>query len=188
MRWINLCDLWWLCGSLFLSSNREVDKVLSGLEILSKVFDQQSAFMVSKMIQQVCFLFCVCPLSYNGGSAVKAFMFSRVAQGQLRQILVTQQSYTVRWSWNNVSPGNSSTLQFFFLHSLCLSGPICTVLSVAECCSLSHITIVSFESGRMSRLYVLFWNRGKVELINSSSLYNGWLATLHFSDGDWLVT
>ena len=32
---------------------REVDKVLSGLEILSKVFDQQSAFMVSKMIQQV---------------------------------------------------------------------------------------------------------------------------------------
>uniref|UniRef100_A0A665U4E1 phosphatidylinositol-3,4,5-trisphosphate 5-phosphatase n=1 Tax=Echeneis naucrates TaxID=173247 RepID=A0A665U4E1_ECHNA len=33
--------------------NGEVDKVLSGLEILSKVFDQQSAFMVSKMIQQV---------------------------------------------------------------------------------------------------------------------------------------
>uniref|UniRef100_A0A669DDA2 phosphatidylinositol-3,4,5-trisphosphate 5-phosphatase n=1 Tax=Oreochromis niloticus TaxID=8128 RepID=A0A669DDA2_ORENI len=32
--------------------NGEVDKVLSGLEILSKVFDQQSAFMVSKMIQQ----------------------------------------------------------------------------------------------------------------------------------------
>lgn len=32
---------------------REVDKVLSGLEILSKVFDQQSAIMVSKMIQQV---------------------------------------------------------------------------------------------------------------------------------------
>lgn len=30
-----------------------MDKVLSGLEILSKVFDQQSAFMVSKMIQQV---------------------------------------------------------------------------------------------------------------------------------------
>ena len=38
---------------LFISPNREVDKVLSGLEILSKVFDQQSAFMVSKMIQQV---------------------------------------------------------------------------------------------------------------------------------------
>ena len=36
-----------------LPSYREVDKVLSGLEILSKVFDQQSAFMVSKMIQQV---------------------------------------------------------------------------------------------------------------------------------------
>ncbi|XP_063763285.1 phosphatidylinositol 3,4,5-trisphosphate 5-phosphatase 2A isoform X2 [Eleginops maclovinus] len=33
-------------------AHREVDKVLSGLEILSKVFDQQSAFMVSKMIQQ----------------------------------------------------------------------------------------------------------------------------------------
>uniref|UniRef100_A0A3B3B8K0 phosphatidylinositol-3,4,5-trisphosphate 5-phosphatase n=1 Tax=Oryzias melastigma TaxID=30732 RepID=A0A3B3B8K0_ORYME len=33
--------------------NGEVDKVLCGLEILSKVFDQQSAFMVSKMIQQV---------------------------------------------------------------------------------------------------------------------------------------
>ncbi|KAF7666066.1 hypothetical protein LDENG_00118300 [Lucifuga dentata] len=32
--------------------NGEVDKVLTGLEILSKVFDQQSAFMVSKMIQQ----------------------------------------------------------------------------------------------------------------------------------------
>uniref|UniRef100_A0A8C7YQ78 phosphatidylinositol-3,4,5-trisphosphate 5-phosphatase n=1 Tax=Oryzias sinensis TaxID=183150 RepID=A0A8C7YQ78_9TELE len=32
--------------------NGEVDKVLCGLEILSKVFDQQSAFMVSKMIQQ----------------------------------------------------------------------------------------------------------------------------------------
>uniref|UniRef100_A0A674B3R1 phosphatidylinositol-3,4,5-trisphosphate 5-phosphatase n=1 Tax=Salmo trutta TaxID=8032 RepID=A0A674B3R1_SALTR len=32
--------------------NGEVDKVLSGLEILSKVFDQQSAFIVSKMIQQ----------------------------------------------------------------------------------------------------------------------------------------
>uniref|UniRef100_A0A3P9Q3R1 phosphatidylinositol-3,4,5-trisphosphate 5-phosphatase n=1 Tax=Poecilia reticulata TaxID=8081 RepID=A0A3P9Q3R1_POERE len=32
--------------------NGEVDKVLSGLEILSKVFDQQSAFMVTKMIQQ----------------------------------------------------------------------------------------------------------------------------------------
>ncbi|CAF94205.1 unnamed protein product, partial [Tetraodon nigroviridis] len=32
--------------------NGEVDKVLSGLEVLSKVFDQQSAFMVSKMIQQ----------------------------------------------------------------------------------------------------------------------------------------
>ncbi|KAM8904469.1 phosphatidylinositol 3,4,5-trisphosphate 5-phosphatase 2A isoform 2-T2 [Spinachia spinachia] len=32
--------------------NGEVDKVLSGLEILSKVFDQQSSFMVSKMIQQ----------------------------------------------------------------------------------------------------------------------------------------
>uniref|UniRef100_A0A7N6B7Z7 phosphatidylinositol-3,4,5-trisphosphate 5-phosphatase n=1 Tax=Anabas testudineus TaxID=64144 RepID=A0A7N6B7Z7_ANATE len=32
--------------------NGEVDKVLSGLEILSKVFDQQSAFMVSRMIQQ----------------------------------------------------------------------------------------------------------------------------------------
>lgn len=32
--------------------NGEVDKVLSGLEILSKVFDQQSAYMVSKMIQQ----------------------------------------------------------------------------------------------------------------------------------------
>uniref|UniRef100_A0A8B9GW58 phosphatidylinositol-3,4,5-trisphosphate 5-phosphatase n=1 Tax=Astyanax mexicanus TaxID=7994 RepID=A0A8B9GW58_ASTMX len=30
----------------------EVDKVLSGLEILSKVFDQQSASMVSRMIQQ----------------------------------------------------------------------------------------------------------------------------------------
>nr|XP_023648302.1 phosphatidylinositol 3,4,5-trisphosphate 5-phosphatase 2 isoform X1 [Paramormyrops kingsleyae] len=30
----------------------EVDKVLAGLEILSKVFDQQSAFMVSRMIQQ----------------------------------------------------------------------------------------------------------------------------------------
>uniref|UniRef100_A0A4W5KJG5 phosphatidylinositol-3,4,5-trisphosphate 5-phosphatase n=1 Tax=Hucho hucho TaxID=62062 RepID=A0A4W5KJG5_9TELE len=35
-----------------LSFSWEVDKVLSGLEILSKVFDQQSAFMVSKMIQQ----------------------------------------------------------------------------------------------------------------------------------------
>lgn len=34
-----------------------MDKVLSGLEILSKVFDQQSAFMVSKMIQQVQVLF-----------------------------------------------------------------------------------------------------------------------------------
>ncbi|KAK6296205.1 hypothetical protein J4Q44_G00339180 [Coregonus suidteri] len=32
--------------------NGEVDKVLSGLEILSKVFDQQSSFMVSRMIQQ----------------------------------------------------------------------------------------------------------------------------------------
>ncbi|KAJ3590309.1 hypothetical protein NHX12_008262 [Muraenolepis orangiensis] len=32
--------------------NGEVDKVLSGLEILSKVFDQQSASKVSKMIQQ----------------------------------------------------------------------------------------------------------------------------------------
>uniref|UniRef100_A0A8C9U378 phosphatidylinositol-3,4,5-trisphosphate 5-phosphatase n=1 Tax=Scleropages formosus TaxID=113540 RepID=A0A8C9U378_SCLFO len=31
----------------------EVDKVLAGLEILSKVFDQQSALMVSRMIQQV---------------------------------------------------------------------------------------------------------------------------------------
>uniref|UniRef100_A0AAY4EMJ0 phosphatidylinositol-3,4,5-trisphosphate 5-phosphatase n=1 Tax=Denticeps clupeoides TaxID=299321 RepID=A0AAY4EMJ0_9TELE len=31
----------------------EVDKVLAGLEILSKVFDQQSASMVSRMIQQV---------------------------------------------------------------------------------------------------------------------------------------
>ncbi|XP_066555310.1 phosphatidylinositol 3,4,5-trisphosphate 5-phosphatase 2A isoform X2 [Amia ocellicauda] len=30
----------------------EVDKVLAGLEILSKVFDQQSALMVSRMIQQ----------------------------------------------------------------------------------------------------------------------------------------
>uniref|UniRef100_A0A8C7YMK7 phosphatidylinositol-3,4,5-trisphosphate 5-phosphatase n=1 Tax=Oryzias sinensis TaxID=183150 RepID=A0A8C7YMK7_9TELE len=30
----------------------KLDKVLCGLEILSKVFDQQSAFMVSKMIQQ----------------------------------------------------------------------------------------------------------------------------------------
>uniref|UniRef100_A0AAZ3SW52 phosphatidylinositol-3,4,5-trisphosphate 5-phosphatase n=1 Tax=Oncorhynchus tshawytscha TaxID=74940 RepID=A0AAZ3SW52_ONCTS len=45
--------------------NGEVDKVLSGLEILSKVFDQQSAFMVSKMIQQVLYFFyrvrvCVC--------------------------------------------------------------------------------------------------------------------------------
>lgn len=40
-------------GSLSVSLIREVDKVLSGLEILSKVFDQQSAFMVSKMIQQV---------------------------------------------------------------------------------------------------------------------------------------
>lgn len=43
----------WRCGSVFVSPHREVDKVLSGLEILSKVFDQQSAFMVSKMIQQV---------------------------------------------------------------------------------------------------------------------------------------
>lgn len=43
-----------------LSLNREVDKVLSGLEILSKVFDQQSAFMVSKMIQQVWVFVCVC--------------------------------------------------------------------------------------------------------------------------------
>lgn len=43
---------------------REVDKVLSGLEILSKVFDQQSAFMVSKMIQQVqpCISLCLCLL------------------------------------------------------------------------------------------------------------------------------
>uniref|UniRef100_A0A8C7YK38 phosphatidylinositol-3,4,5-trisphosphate 5-phosphatase n=1 Tax=Oryzias sinensis TaxID=183150 RepID=A0A8C7YK38_9TELE len=43
------------CSSIiyfFCSLNREVDKVLCGLEILSKVFDQQSAFMVSKMIQQ----------------------------------------------------------------------------------------------------------------------------------------
>uniref|UniRef100_A0A8C4X5P3 phosphatidylinositol-3,4,5-trisphosphate 5-phosphatase n=1 Tax=Erpetoichthys calabaricus TaxID=27687 RepID=A0A8C4X5P3_ERPCA len=31
----------------------EVDKVLAGLEILSKVFDQQSSVMVSRMIQQV---------------------------------------------------------------------------------------------------------------------------------------
>lgn len=44
--WVSLC----------FPPNREVDKVLSGLEILSKVFDQQSAFMVSKMIQQVCIL------------------------------------------------------------------------------------------------------------------------------------
>ena len=32
---------------------REVDKVLAGLEILSKVFDQQSSPMVSKILQQV---------------------------------------------------------------------------------------------------------------------------------------
>lgn len=31
----------------------EVDKVLAGLEILSKVFDQQSSPMVSKILQQV---------------------------------------------------------------------------------------------------------------------------------------
>lgn len=36
---------------LFLCS--EVDKVLSGLEILSKVFDQQSSPMVSRILQQV---------------------------------------------------------------------------------------------------------------------------------------
>lgn len=52
------------------SLNREVDKVLSGLEILSKVFDQQSAFMVSKMIQQVCLFIlhlwlCVCVCVYT---------------------------------------------------------------------------------------------------------------------------
>lgn len=30
----------------------EVDKVLSGLEILSKVFDQQSSPMVTRLLQQ----------------------------------------------------------------------------------------------------------------------------------------
>lgn len=44
---------WFCMVKFFCSLTREVDKVLCGLEILSKVFDQQSAFMVSKMIQQV---------------------------------------------------------------------------------------------------------------------------------------
>lgn len=33
-------------------SPSEVDKVLSGLEILSKVFDQQSSPMVTRLLQQ----------------------------------------------------------------------------------------------------------------------------------------
>uniref|UniRef100_A0A4W3GVC2 Uncharacterized protein n=1 Tax=Callorhinchus milii TaxID=7868 RepID=A0A4W3GVC2_CALMI len=33
--------------------NSEVDKVLAGLEILSKIFDQQSSPLLSRLIQQV---------------------------------------------------------------------------------------------------------------------------------------
>lgn len=36
----------------FCVSPSEVDKVLSGLEILSKVFDQQSSPMVTRLLQQ----------------------------------------------------------------------------------------------------------------------------------------
>ncbi|XP_042748962.1 phosphatidylinositol 3,4,5-trisphosphate 5-phosphatase 2-like, partial [Lagopus leucura] len=50
------CSLPHLHRTLVTSCKRlhsEVDKVLAGLEILSKVFDQQSSPMVSKILQQV---------------------------------------------------------------------------------------------------------------------------------------
>uniref|UniRef100_A0A8C7FVJ8 phosphatidylinositol-3,4,5-trisphosphate 5-phosphatase n=1 Tax=Oncorhynchus kisutch TaxID=8019 RepID=A0A8C7FVJ8_ONCKI len=78
-----------------------LDKVLSGLEILSKVFDQQSAFIVSKMIQQVLYIFylvffhgfvCVCwGKMYDSGKHRK-LRHKREAFCQLLQLMKNKHS------------------------------------------------------------------------------------------------